>query len=125
MAKRPPVRWLKAPESHDFDAAEQYLSLVMPAQDAEKYRQLLEGSKRTLVTRKAKDILRASGLGVLPKSSVHVAKDLEKIAKGVKLSPVLLVRGNWTRPLLVADGWHRVNACEHYDENTDIPCVLV
>lgn len=125
MAKRQPVKWLKAPESHDFAAALDYLSLVMPAPDAEKYAKLLEQSRHSLVTRKAKDLLRASGLLLLPKSNVHVAKDLGKITAAKKLSPVLLVRGNWTRPLVIADGTHRVMACEYWDENTDIPAVLI
>jgi hypothetical protein len=125
VAKRPAVRWLKAPDAHDFGAALDYLSLIMPSQDAEKYAKLLEQSRHSLVTRKAKDILRASGLPLLPKSNPHVAKDLARITKGVKLSPVLLVRGNWNRPLTIADGYHRVIACELWDENTPIACVLI
>ena len=38
---------------------------------------------------------------------------------GTELSPVLLVRGT---PLWVADGYHRVCASYHIDENTSIPC---
>lgn len=124
MAKRPAVRWASHPDKHDFQAAEDFLSLVMPAEDAERYRKLLEDSRHVLVHRKAKDILRASGLPLLPRSNRHVAADLAKVAKGMKLSPVLLVRGCWTRPLLIADGYHRVSCCEHYAEDTDIPCVL-
>jgi hypothetical protein len=123
--KAPAVRWAKTPDAHDFAAALDYLSLIMPPQDAAKYAKLLEQSRYSLVTRKAKDLLRASGLPLLPKSNVHVAKDLARIAKGVKLSPVLLVRGNWTRPLIIADGTHRVMACEHWDENAPIACVLI
>jgi hypothetical protein len=42
------------------------------------------------------------------------------------LSPVLLVAGDLRldRPLQVADGYHRVCASYHLDENTDIPCRL-
>jgi hypothetical protein len=118
------VLWQKAPESADFAAAEDYLSLVMPPGHAAQYRQLLHKSRHVLEHRCAKDILRASALPLLPKGNVHVAKDLAKIAKGEKLSPILLVRGNWNRPLIIADGYHRVCSCEIWDENTAIPCVL-
>ena len=124
MTKNPPVRWAGHAGKHDFQAAEDFLSLVMPPEDAARYRKLLEDSRHVLVHRKARDILRASGLPLLPKSNRHVAADLAKIAKGVRLSPVLLVRGCWTRPLMIADGYHRVSSCEHYAEDTDIPCVL-
>jgi hypothetical protein len=40
------------------------------------------------------------------------------------LSPVLLIRGNHAHgiALQIADGYHRVCASYHLDENTDIPC---
>ena len=75
---------------------------------------------------KAKDILRAAGLRLLPRDNPHVASDLDKIGKGKPLSPVLLVRGDLItgRPLQIADGYHRVCASYHTEENTDIPCLL-
>ena len=56
----------------------------------------------------------------------HVAADLAKIKKGQPLSPILLIRGDLTSgvPLQIADGYHRVCASYHTDENTDIPVVL-
>jgi hypothetical protein len=71
---------------------------------------------------KAKDVLRASELALLAEDNKHVASDLDKVKSGRKLSPVLLVRG---QPLLVADGYHRVCASYHLDENADIPCRIV
>jgi hypothetical protein len=40
---------------------------------------------------------------------------------------VLLVRGAFGSgvPLTVADGYHRICASYHLDENADIPCRLV
>jgi hypothetical protein len=80
-----------------------------------------------LSTRKAKDLLRASGLAALPDTNVHVAKDLDKVHRGERLSPVLLVRGNLATavPLTIADGYHRICASYHLDEDADIPCKLV
>ena len=45
--------------------------------------------------------------------------------KGNALSPILLVRGDFATgvPLQIADGYHRVCASYHTDENTDIPVV--
>jgi hypothetical protein len=51
---------------------------------------------------------------------------LAKITKKQPLSPILLVRGNFATgvPLQIADGYHRVCASYHTDENTDIPVIL-
>jgi hypothetical protein len=56
-----------------------------------------------------------------------VAKDLRKIGKGVELSPILLVRGDLLsgRALLIADGYHRVCASYHTDEDAEVPCRLI
>jgi hypothetical protein len=79
------------------------------------------------VPQKAKDILRASGLPLLPRDNPHVASDLDKIEKRKPLSPVLLVRGDLSagRAAQIADGYHRVCASYYRDENTDIPCRIV
>ena len=63
---------------------------------------------------------------LLPADNAHVARDLKKVEDGRKLSPVLLVRGDLARgtPLVVADGYHRICASYHLDENADIPCRL-
>ena len=49
-----------------------------------------------------------------------------KVTNGILLSPVLLVRGDLgcSRMLLVADGYHRICASEHFSENFDIPCKI-
>jgi hypothetical protein len=121
MAK---VDWKDEPEEHDYPAAEAYLSLVLPDDVVAATLPALRGASVT--THKAKDILRASGLPLLPTDNPHVAADLAKVDKGKALSPVLLVRGNARTgvPLQIADGYHRVCASYHLDENTDIPCRL-
>jgi hypothetical protein len=118
------VTWLPKPEKHDFQAAEDYLSLIMPAKDAAGVRERLAKAD-ALLHRKAKDILRASQLALLGQDNKHVAADLAKVAAGKPLSPILLVRGVTGGALIVADGYHRVCASYWLDENTDIPCVLV
>ncbi len=119
------VNWLPEPEKHDFQAAEDYLSLIMSPERAAEYRQKLAAARNDVTHRKAKDILRASQLALLGEDNKHVSADLRKAASGAALSPILLLRGDGTNPLVVADGYHRVCASYWIDENTDIPCILV
>ena len=119
------VRWLPAPEPHDYPAAASYLSLLLTSDEIDTVAaQWRAGEVRTY---KAKDLLRAAGLNLLPRDNPHVASDLKKIDAKVPLSPVLLVRGDGARgvALQIADGYHRVCASYHVDENTDIPCQIV
>jgi hypothetical protein len=111
------------PEEHDYPAAHDYLSLVMSESEAAGVVDALRTA--SLVRRKAKDLLRASTLPLLPRDNPHVAADLRKVAGGRRLSPVLMVRGRDVIPLRVADGYHRICASYHLDENTDIPCRMV
>jgi hypothetical protein len=119
------VKWLPKPENHDYQAAEDYLSLIMSPKKAAAYRQQLSEAQDTVTHRKAKDILRASQLALLDEKNKHVAADLAKVSSGKALSPILLLRGDDSHPLIVADGYHRVCASYWLDENTDIPCILV
>jgi len=118
------VKWLKQPEAHDFPAAADYLALIADAQTVKELTERLQAG--SVVYKKAKDILRAAQLPLLPVDNPHVATDLSKIKKGTPLSPILLVRGDLVAgvPLQIADGYHRVCASYHTDENTDIPVVL-
>jgi hypothetical protein len=122
-----PVRehWQEEPEEHDFPAAADYLSLTASADEVAEAVEALRSAQT--IHRKAKDLLRASRLGLLPADNVHVKKDLDKVAAGKRLSPVLLVRGRGDKgvPLTVADGYHRICASHHLDENADVPCRLV
>ncbi len=119
------VKWLKQPEDHDFPAAADYLALLADMHTVNDVTDKLRAA--SIVHKKAKDILRAARLRLLPEENPHVAADLAKIKKGQPLSPILLVRGDYTKgvPLQIADGYHRVCASYHTDENTDIPVVLV
>lgn len=120
----PGVRWLEKPEDHDFPAAADYLALLADAQTVTELTERLKAGN--VVRKKAKDILRAARLRLLPADNPHVAADLAKINKGQPLSPILLVRGDLATgvALQIADGYHRVCASYHTDENTDIPVVL-
>jgi hypothetical protein len=118
------VKWLEKPEAHDFPAAADYLGLVADPKTVDALTEKLQAGD--IEHKKAKDILRAAQLRLLPEDNPHVATDLSKIKKGQPLSPILLVRGDFATgaPLQIADGYHRVCASYHTDENTDIPVVL-
>jgi hypothetical protein len=117
--------WKAEPDDHDYPAAHDYLSLVLPAVVVDDVVARLQ--QAPLLHFKAKDLLRASGLPVLPVENVHVARDLKKIKAGTALSPVLLVRGESRRavPLMIADGYHRICASYAVAEDGDIPCRIV
>jgi hypothetical protein len=114
--------WKSEPDDHDYPAAASYLSLVLPEASVDA---LIDELRAAPIGHwKAKDLLRASGLGLLPTDNPHVSSDLKKVKEGDKLSPVLLVRGSLDRsaPLQIADGHHRICASYHLDEDADIPC---
>jgi hypothetical protein len=118
------VKWLDEPEVHDYEAAADYLSMLGDPATVENTVAALRKAKP--LYRKAKDILRAAQLSLLPEANAHVKSDLSKISDGKKLSPILLVRGNAVTAvrLEIADGYHRVCASYLTDENTAIPCRL-
>ena len=122
MAK---VLWGNEPDEHDYPAAADYLALLAPA---EQISEIVAALKQApIVHKKAKDLLRASCLALLPIDNPHVQRDLKKIKKGTALSPILVVRGelNTGVAMQIADGYHRVCASYYTDENTDIPVRIV
>jgi len=124
MAKRavPAVSWLGSPEDHNYPAARSYLSLIFPEREAGKFVAALRRAK--LSRFKAKDIFRASGLSLMGVSNAHVARDKDKIRRGKKLSPLLLVRDAAHGKVIVADGYHRLCAVYSFDEDAVVPCKI-
>jgi hypothetical protein len=126
VARKPrSEHWKVDPDEHDYPAALAYLSLILPPEAAQDVVARLHTAE--VQHYKAKDLLRASRLPLLPRDNFHVAADLRKAKRGQPLSPVLLVRGQLERdvPLTVADGYHRICASYALDEDADIPCHLV
>jgi hypothetical protein len=118
------LRWSKQPVGEDYIAASDYLRLLVPAAEAK----LLVGRMRSArpFKRAAKDLLRASTLPLLPPEDAAVARDMKKIQKGKPLSPVLLLRGDANKniALIVADGYHRICAAYHDDEDAEVACLM-
>jgi len=115
------IQWYDEPQEHDYPAAEEYLSLLFSCIKARKLRVRL--ADKDMTSYKAKDIFRASDLPHLDKDNYHVKKNLEKIKKGEKLSPILLVKED-IKVLHIADGYHRLCAVYIHNEDARIPCKI-
>ena len=113
----PKVIWGTEPEEHDYPAAQSYLSLLADPDEIARIVDRLRLAPVDLI--KAKDVIRASGLPLLDRNNFHVRRDLKKIEDKQILSPILLVRGDRARSLVLtsADGYHR--ACAVYWNNED------
>ena len=116
---------MKTPDPDDYCSAADFLSLLLPEEVTQKAVERLRHGP--LVTRRAKDLLRASGLEVLAAENPSVAKKLKDLKRGKLLSPVLCLRGNLHEGALltIADGYHRICASYLLNEGADIPCRLV
>lgn len=114
MAK---ILWKDEPDEKDYEAASNYLSLLIYPKVMVQF--LRETGMSSF---KARDIIRASELPILGVDNAQVMKDVKKIKDGERLSPVLLVS---SRPLIIADGYHRVCAAWRVDETQEIPCKIV
>lgn len=87
--------WTKKPESTDYQAARRFLSLIYPGDRPQKLVRVMRKAKT--VEQVAKDLLRASGLPLLPRAEM----------------------------LVVADGYHRICAICHFDEDAPVRCRIV
>lgn len=125
MAKDKPndITWLADVEEHDYPAAESYLRLFYADNHVADMGKKLRAA--AIVQFKAKDIFRASQLSLLGVSNSHVEKDRNKITKGVGLSPLLLIRDEQNRRVVIADGYHRLCAIYGFDEDAWIHCKIV
>jgi hypothetical protein len=110
------VRWKKDVAHHDYAAATSYLSIRFGEMRAQEVSAKLR--KLPVITRRANDILRATGRDPLPLSDPGVLKDLKKVLAGQKLSPILIAEGD------IADGYHRVSLAYALDPYADIPLKL-
>lgn len=117
-------QWKAEVEEHDYAAAYNFLILLMDEEIAVINVQMLR-DQNEIVTHKAKDLLRASNLPLLSCVDEYVARDLHKVSEGKKLSPVLCLRGNSKRGLIIADGYHRICASYYCDPDADVSLKLV
>ena len=117
------IQWLDKPEEHDYPAAVSYLSLLI---DEKVVANLVDSLRQSQMRQfKAKDILRASNVTMLGINNAHVQRNTNKMIQGKPLSPILLVRDEIRRDLIIADGYHRLCAVYHINEDAFIPCQIV
>ena len=124
MAQHKP-QWAPRPSNEELESAVRYLALQFRSATAKRLVARARRGRRTEHT--AKDILRATCLPLLPVDEPHVAQDLKRIRKGKAMSPIILIQGDLTRgrPLVIADGYHRMCAACHADEDAPIAAVMV
>ena len=116
-----PIKWRDDVAEHDYASALSYLSLKLDTDQADKAVARLR--KEKLTTRRANDILRASGLSAAALDDPGVVKDLVKVIEGKELSPVLLV-GGIPGGTDIADGFHRVSLVYRVDPYGEVPLKL-
>jgi hypothetical protein len=114
-----PIAWLKDVAEHDYDAAYNYLSLKFDGERADEIVGRMKKAK--LTSRRANDILRATGLTPLELTDPGVKRDLLKLLGGDKLSPVLVCD---QKPADIADGYHRVSLAYNIDPFMSVPLKL-
>jgi hypothetical protein len=112
-----PIAWLKDVAEHDYEAAHNYLSLKFDDKRASEVVGRMKKAK--LTSRRANDILRATGLPALPLTDPGVQRDLLKLLNGEKLSPVLVCDQKPNAD--IADGYHRVSLAYNIDPFMMVP----
>jgi hypothetical protein len=110
------LRWKNDVEQHDYAAASAYLSIRFGESQAAKV--AAELRKLPVITRRANDVLRATGRTPLPLSDPGVLKDLKKVLSGEKLSPILVAEAD------IADGYHRLSLAYALDPYAAVPLKL-
>ena len=114
------IKWRDDVATHDYAAAEAYLSLKLDSDAVSKAVKRLR--KVPITRRRANDILRAAGLSPAPLDDPGVMKDLIKVIEGTRLSPVLVVSDGVSAD--IADGYHRVSLAYRIDPYGEVPLKL-
>ncbi len=111
------IKWQRDVAGHDYQSAENYLSLKLEPGAARKVVHRLKQAE--LTTRRANDILRAAGLQPAALDDPGVMRDLIKVVEGKRLSPVLVVNDRDRAD--IADGYHRVSLVYRLDPYGEVP----
>jgi len=121
MAK---LNWKEEPDDHDYPAASDYLSLTVEPEIAAAGDPPPQGADHPL---QGEGPAPGEPLGVTAHQQRPRRQGRRQAEQGKLLSPVLLIRGRLrdSIPLTIADGYHRICASYHIDEDADIRCRMV
>ena len=122
--REPAEPWADEPGPRDLAAAGEYLSLIFEPRLAERLVDAL-AAVETIRVHRAADLLRAAGAKPLPRKNLEVRAELDKLDRGLRLAPVLLVRDVTRHVLIVADGFARICAGRLVDQDAIVPCRIV
>lgn len=116
------INWRDKPRGKNLKEAEEYLDIFGLGREV---REFDNARPKTMM---AKDILRVTGQTPAKPNDPHVKKKLRQFKKGKPVPPVLLIwvdKALGPKPqLLIADGFHRVSAAFHLDEDTQVHTLL-
>ena len=123
MKKPVEVKWLDKLVDKDYLSAETFLQLLYEPKKAHKWAVALKNAKMAKFA--AKDVLRASATPISEVQAFDWVKQHQAIAEGKKLAPILFVRQDNGGHLIIADGFHRLCAVFHKDQEALVPCKIV
>lgn len=123
MKKKVDIKWLSEPADKDYPQAESFLLLFYKAKVAGALIKKLKHAEMSKFA--AKDILRASETLIAEVHAFDWVEQKREIQQGTPLSPLLLVRQDNGRHLIVADGFHRLCAAFATDQDVTVPCKIV
>lgn len=116
------INWRSKPKRKSLDEAMEYLGIFGLGGEVRRFDR---ASPKTMM---AKDILRATDQTPAKPQDPHVKKKMRQMKRGKKIQPVLLIWVNGAlgpEPrLIIADGFHRVSAAFHLDEDTEVHTLL-
>ena len=105
----------------DGEAVGEFVDGAQPVEEGQS-EAVARMKKAKLTSRRANDILRATGLPALPLTDPGVKRDLLKLLNGEKLSPVLVFDRQPGAD--IADGYHRVSLAYNIDPFMSVPLRL-
>lgn len=115
------INWSPEVKESNYSGATNFLNLVYPFDIVPTL--ILKLNVQSLREFEAKDIFRASKLNLLPKDNFHVKVTTSFIDNEIQISPILLIKDKGK--LVIADGYHRLCAIYHYNENSLIQCQII
>lgn len=118
----PSITWLDDASAADYDAAGHYLALLDNQKNIDKAVADLKAG--AIVEYKATDLLRAAHLAVPKADDRPTREQIKRIKRGEPVSPVLLVRVQALKQVIVADGFHRICAAYRIDPDVILHCKL-